>query len=129
MPATMVPLLPLLVVAATAAAAAAAAAFALAPSPPPSIVGRFANYTNALPNSQLPHAPLLGNGALGVAVDAHRGTNALELWVGSTSMWSCGACSSLAGGCCKVAALGGLRIRLPPSLPSLAYTAEQRVAD
>ena len=37
----------------------------------PDQVGMWSTYTGALPNNQLPDVPLLGNGALGVLLDAH----------------------------------------------------------
>lgn len=40
----------------------------------PDQVGVWSTYTGALPNNQLPDVPLLGNGALGVLLDAHQST-------------------------------------------------------
>lgn len=37
----------------------------------PSQVGQWTTYTNALPDPKLPDVPLLGNGQLGILLDAH----------------------------------------------------------
>ena len=110
--------------------ASIALAAALPPASPPSTVGRFSAWTNALPNGQLPHVPLLGNGALGVLLDGSTrgggGRGSLDVWLGSASFWSCGACNTLALGCCRLVSLGGLR--LAPRLDGdVAFAAEQRI--
>jgi hypothetical protein len=62
--------------------------------------GVFTAAPDALPHNQLPHVPLLGNGRIGIALDAtsrRSGAgmvgpgrkNTLDIWVGSNSMWSC----------------------------------------
>ena len=104
-----------------------AAAVGNAQSSPPSWVGRFTDFTSALPNNQLPHVPLLGNGQLGLLLDAHKGTNALSAWLGSASMWSCGKCNTLAKGCCRAVSIGGLRLSFPTSVSVKSYAAEQRI--
>lgn len=107
----------------------ARAAVALPPAAPPASVGRFSTFTNALPSGQLPHAPMLGNGAIGVLVDGRSGGGgcSLDMWLGSSSFWSCGTCTTLAKGCCRLVALGGLRLALPAAAGCAAFAAEQRV--
>jgi hypothetical protein len=115
--------------------------------PPPTLVGTFTNYTNALPNQQLPAVPLLGNGATGIALDAWNQNNAsapatagpgrnntLDLWLNTNANWECTACAnpSPAGGCCSKIALGGVSISLIPTFGQavpLAFGAVQRIGD
>jgi hypothetical protein len=104
---------------------------------------------NALPNGRLPHVPLLGNGHLGVALNA--GTtntnatapitfgpgrnNTLDAWINTNSMWSCGACAAPgpASGCCVKIALGGVSLSFAPTFPEAAplpsFAAQQRIGD
>ena len=97
----------------------------LPPPPPPPAPQVWSGATNALPDPRLPHLPMLGNGAIGVLLDARDdthanaagggGDNALDLYVGSGSLWSCGACASPAAGCCRLVALGGVSVSLRPT--------------
>lgn len=81
------------------------------------------SYLNALPASQLPDVPLLGNGHLGIALDSHSSSsgayapagpgvaNSIDLWMNTNSMWSCTACNGVdpdntVPACCSVVALG-----------------------
>jgi hypothetical protein len=108
----------------------AALCSALAPAAAPSTVGRFSSFTNALPNGQLPSVPLLGNGALGVLLDGRAdGGGRIDAWLGSASFWSCGACTTLAKGCCRLVSLGALRLQpaADAALGALAFAAEQRI--
>ena len=109
------------------------------PSTPPTQVGEWTSFPNSLPNPRLPHTPLLGNGALGVSVDARNdtnsgvgggGVNAIDLYLSSTSFWSCGECASLALGCCRLVALGGVSISLARAFPSMTlyFSATQTFA-
>ena len=95
----------------------------------------------ALPASQLPSVPLLGNGALGILLDGHGGNSstpgpgsaqAIDAWLSSSAMWSCGACAQAGapGGCCRAAALGGVTLSLLRAFPpaqhgALGWRAEQ----
>ena len=113
------------------------------PLPVDLIAGSWHGHTNALPNPRLPHVPLSGNGAIGLLLDARNdthavigpgGDNAVDLYVGSTSLWSCGACTNaLAPGCCRIVPLGGLTLSLAPSFPAasapLTFSAAQRIVD
>lgn len=114
------------------------------------IVGRWSSYINSLPDLQLPHVPIVGNGHLGVALDSRskatsasgNGTgpgaaNALDAWIDTTSMWSCTTCGSVdpdhdVAGCCSTIALGGLSVRFTPTFPATqplpSFEAEQRIA-
>ncbi len=90
----------------------------------------------ALPNTQLPHVPLAGNGHLGVALDAQRAArntsasgagdgNTVDAWVSTTGMWSCTSCGQVdpdgeAQACCSTIALGGASVRLTPTFPASA---------
>lgn len=131
---------------------------AAAPSPsplpsPPTLVGSWTTFIDALPHNQLPHVPMAGNGHVGVVLDSRAtsragaapgpGRNAsLDVWINSQSMWSCvdraadAACSSVdpddtSPACCSVVALGGLSLRLgggdAPLPAGLAFSAEQRI--
>jgi hypothetical protein len=114
---------------------------------PTEIVGVFDSYTNSLPNVQLPHVPLLGNGALGLAFDSWNYSepaaitaagpgfaNTLDIWVNSNNMWACSAASDsqYATGNCQTIAFGGVSISLLPSYSNssetLSFYAEQRIA-
>lgn len=132
-------------------AAAAAAALGMA-RPVDSIpVGQWGSYINSLPDMQLPHVPLLGNGHIGIALnsrssssgvvgaDAGPGSaNTLDLWLGSTSFWSCTSCGSVdpdndVPACCSTVALGGVSLRFtstfPAAQPLPAFAAEQRLVN
>ena len=111
------------------------------PPPPPPAPQVWSGATNALPDPRLPHLPMLGNGAIGVLLDARDdthanaagggGDNALDLYVGSGSLWSCGACASPAAGCCRLVALGGVSVSLRPTFgaaPPLRFSATLDVA-
>ena len=112
------------------AAGSAGAAAPATPGQPPDITGEWAAPPGALPNAQLPHVPLLGNGRVGLLLDAHAPAgggppagparrNALDVWVGSNSMWSCDACGGgLAPGCCRLVTVGGMSINLQPGFPA-----------
>jgi hypothetical protein len=139
--------------AAVAAAASAAAASAAAPPSPPSLVGSWPSYIGLLPALQLPHAPIVGNGHLGAIFDSRSaptaaftaangtgpgGTNALDVWLSTTSFWSCTGCGGVdpdhdVPACCSTAALGGVSLRLAPTFPPTAplpgFAATQAVAD
>ena len=117
----------------------AAASTMLVFATPPATVGVFNGYTRRLPSTQLPAVPLLGNGALGVLLDAHDNVhasagsgrdNTIDMWLSSTSFWSCGTCSTLAKGCCRLVSLGGLSLSALPTFPratQLSFYAEQRI--
>ena len=130
---------------------AAASASAPPPPSPPGLVGTWARYTNALPALQLPQVPLLGNGHLGVALDArddgHGGgggasglgpgaANSLDLWLNTNALWSCTSCGTTdpdrtVPACCSTVALGGLSLRaagLGASSPPPAFSAAQAIA-
>jgi hypothetical protein len=98
-------------------------------------VGEWRAPPSALPNLQLPHVPLTGNGHLGAALDASSTArnasasgpgrlNTLDAWLATTSLWSCMACS--AGddpdrdvpACCSTIALGGASASFLPTFPS-----------
>lgn len=113
------------------AALAALAALAGAQSLP---VGQWNDYIDLLPALQLPAVPILGNGHLGIAMDSKRTTvgsvvgpgsaNTLDLWLTTTSMWSCTDCGGVdpdkdVPACCSVVALGAFprHTRSPPSSP------------
>ena len=131
----------LLLSSALAAALGARASSATPGQPPDGIVGRWAAPPAQLPHPQLPHVPLLGNGRVGLLYDAHSGAgpaagpgrrNALDVWVGSNSMWSCGFCGGgLAPGCCRLVSVGGLSVNLQPSFPAsgpqLNFSAAQAI--
>ncbi len=134
---------------------------AIAPSPTSSttpaddIVGTWTSAPNALPDPQLPHVPLVGNGRIGVAVDASSHmrnvypfpgqTNAIDLYINTNSFWSCiDSDSPLCGrdadpdhvvpACCSVAAVGGLTLYVrnhtgPLDAPPLSFKAQQHVAN
>ena len=112
-----------------------------AASPP---TGYFFTAPDALPNNQLPHVPMLGNGIIGLALDAtvRRGgaqtigagrKNTLDIWIGSNNMWSCQyQCNSYSPGCCRVVSLGGVSLSLLPTFAAstpLSFAAEQRTID
>ena len=123
-------------------AAAALLIAAAATTAPKQIVGTFSSFTHALPNGQLPHVPMLGNGNLGILFDSydvksakvsasHPGPgrpNTLDMWINTNNMWSCSACSTMkvARGCCRVVTLGGVSITLPFNATS--FTAAQHIA-
>lgn len=104
-------------------------------------VGNWTGPLNLLPNSQLPHAPLLGNGAIGVALDHHSDmaidtgvgpgrNNSLDVWLGSNSFWSCAPCLSSAPGCCRIVSIGGMVLSFLPTFSGeepIAFYAEQRI--
>ena len=95
------------------------------------VSGTWSAPPSALPYAQLADVPLLGNGALGLLLDAHDSesppgvgpgrNNTLDLWLGSASMWSCRSCQSIAKGCCGAVALGGVSISLQPSFPTQLF--------
>lgn len=106
----------------------------------PDIVGQWTHWINKLPDGKLPSAPLLGNGHLGVALNTKTPSlnanqygpgqlNALDIWHGSNSMWSCIHCGGFAGGCCSRVALGGVSIIQSSTFdsPQWAFMAEQRI--
>lgn len=112
----------------------------------PALVGNWSTYTQSLPNSQLPHVPMVGNGQIGVLLDswgaassetsestAVHQNNTLYIWIGSNSMWSCGACgdpNSVVPGCCRQVTIGGVSISLEPTFAAstpLAFAAQQRI--
>lgn len=115
----------------------------------PTQVGTWHAHPNALPNGQLPDVPLLGNGHLGVALDAHdaahvqNGThsgpgraNTLDWWLGSNAMWSCVACTDVqtcpAAGLCQTVALGGISFSMLPIFPAstqLLFNASQALSN
>jgi len=128
--------------AAAAASLLAAAASVTTPGQPPDITGAWDAHPGALPSTQLPHVPMLGNGRVGLLLDAHAApaesplagpgrSDALDVWVGSNSMWSCGGCGGgLAPGCCRLVTVGGLSINLQPGFaptarPPLNFSATQ----
>lgn len=110
----------------------------------PTLAGTWSTYPNALPNLQLPHSPISGNGHLGVIVDAsstarNKSTagpgvvNSLDVWLNTNSLWSCTSCNAgidpdnVSKACCSVIALGGVSVRLTPTfattpLPSFHAT-------
>ena len=109
---------------------------------PPTQVGTWSGVLNALPNAQLIDTPLLGNGALGVLLDAHDAAHAsppssvgpgrdgaLDIWLGSASMWSCRACTTVAKGCCGAIAVGGVSIDASALGGVLAFAATQRIGN
>ena len=119
---------------------ATALAAAAVPPAPPSIIGAWAAPPAQLPHPQLPHVPLVGNGRVGLLLDAHAPANSpaagpgrkhsTDLWLGSNSFWSCGNCGGgLAPGCCRLASVGGLTVSLLPSFPAagaaLSFSASQ----
>ena len=122
--------------------AATATATATAPSPNPTPapllapthwgptrVGVWRRPPAALPYHELTDVPQLGNGRVGVQLDAWGNTGtpglahssvgpgragALDVWVSSNGMWSCQHNNaSLANGTCGKAALGGVSIHAP----------------
>jgi hypothetical protein len=125
--------------------AVAAAFFTRVAGAPP--VGHWSDYTSALPASQLPQVPLLGNGHLGVALDSHRtssatgvgpgSANSVDVWLNTNSMWSCSNCGGTdpdhtVPACCGVIALGGVSLRFtsfPASAPLPQFEAYQAVSN
>ena len=119
--------------------AALLVACSLATLPPQ--VGYWSSFTNALPNNKLPDVPLLGNGAIGILLDAYSTgaarpsaagpgrANTLDVWIGSTNMWSCRAYSGPAKGMCGAVSLGGVSLSLPPALGPFEYAASQVLAN
>jgi len=119
----------------------------------PALVGEWPTWIASLPNGQLPHVPLAGNGHLGVALDSSAAArnefaaagagagapNALDLYLNTNSFWSCtDECFAndpdrTVPACCTAVQLGGLSLRLAPTFgaaPALpAFAAEQRIAD
>lgn len=94
--------------------------------------GSWSKYPNALPTFQLAQVPLLGNGRLGIALDAHNDgnaaykgigpgqTNTIDLWINSNYLWSCTSCGNTdpdhtVPACCSTVAFGGLSIRVNSS--------------
>ena len=130
------------------ALAAAPLAAAAPPPAPPALVGTWSSYPSALPSLQLPQVPLLGNGHLGCALDAHaaasvpgalgpHSANSFDLWLNTPFLWSCTSCGGTdpdrtVPACCSTAALGGVSLRLTPSFPGAAplpaFSARQAVA-
>ena len=108
-------------------------------------MGSWATYPNALPDSKLPDAPLLGNGLLGVILDASSharnasptgpgSINSMDFFLNSNAFWSCTTCSApidpdgVDTSCCAVAALGGVSLRMPAySAPLPSFTASQAI--
>lgn len=113
---------------------------ALALAKPPS--GTWSTFPALLPALQLPAVPLAGNGHIGIALDSHASGSArvgpgaggsIDLWLGSTSFWSCTSCGAVdpdrtVPACCSTAALGGLSLRPPPALLGANFSAEQELA-
>ena len=109
-------------------------------------VGRWTAPLHTLPDKQLPHVPITGNGHLGIAFDSSvntsprnksaagpGATNTLDAWLNTNSFWSCTYC---VGGvdpdndvpaCCSTVALGGVSIRATPTFgnDALAFSAAQ----
>lgn len=103
----------------------------------PPFFGYWDEAPNALPDHQLPHVPLLGNGRLGAAFDSnnkHRSSypfpgspDSIDIYLNTNSFWSCldkdsDGCRAadpdgVAPACCSVAALGGLSISLHQQFP------------
>ena len=122
---------------------------ALAALGAPSLVGTWETYPDMLPALQLPHAPLSGNGHLGLILDASSkarngsaagpgATNTLDVWINTNSLWSCTTCGggidpdNVSLACCSAVALGGLSIRLAPTFgadPLPAFYATQAIAN
>jgi hypothetical protein len=129
-----------------AALCALVAAAASLPSPP-GLVGSWSRFPNALPTLQLAQVPLLGNGRLGVALDARDDGKArypfigagqpssVDLWLNSNGLWSCTSCGGTdpdhtVPACCSTVALGGLSLRAnatPGAFP--AFGATQAIAN
>ena len=113
----------------------------------PSAVGTWSAYPNALPDSKLPDLPLVGNGVIGVILDASSRarnasatgpghTNSLDFYVNANAFWSCTACSpgidpdGVDQSCCAVAALGGVSLRLPAlAAPLPGFSASQAIGN
>lgn len=113
----------------------------------PSFTGIWSTYINSLPNNQLPHVPIVGNGAIGLLYDSSstnrsKGNNGwgpgrintVDIWIGSTSFWSCtDTCTTVASGCCRLIGLGGISISLlptyPASLPLSVFNATQIISN
>lgn len=115
----------------------------------PTLSGEWNTYPNVLPDLQLPHAPLLGNGHFGLILDASSharngsaagpgATNTLDIWMNTNSLWSCTTCGggidpdNISLACCSVVALGGLSVRLAPTFgttPLPAFSATQTIAN
>ena len=113
---------------------------------PPSVVGSWQNYPNALPTTQMSQVPLLGNGLLGVALDAHNDGNAeynsigpgqmksIDLWINSNYFWSCTSCGAsdpdkTVPACCSTAAFGGLSLRVNSTLSFPIFSATEAISN
>lgn len=116
-------------------------------STPPSQLGTWFNYPNALPTLQMTQVPLLGNGLLGIALDARNDghsafanigpgqSNSIDLWLNTNYQWSCTICDGSSDpdhtvpACCSTVALGGLSLRVVNSNISFPnFNATQGIA-
>jgi hypothetical protein len=120
----------------------------------PTWQGVWTSYTGALPYNQLADNPLIGNGRVGVMLDAHAPTghveaskqlvgagagqpNSVDIWINTNTMWSCGTCGVNVGtkpcyskDLCTTVAFGGVSISLLPTFPAsvpLQWNATQNI--
>ena len=111
-------------------------------------LGRWDKTISGMPSSQLPDAPTLGNGYLGVMLsdgpfDGLPVFNGVDLWLNTNAMWSCdnntardpGHAAPTKGGpltkaVCSLIGLGGVSISAPAfGTATAAFSAEQRIAN